>query len=105
MTRHYSSKNFFRQVLNTLLARYFAERGLFGDLDFAALKGTKPDALFGAWLELPEEQRKPMDAEFQDIFGSVSIRWWKGIMLPWKRIPGGQYRYRIEAMSHCSTTL
>ncbi len=68
MARHYSTTSFFRQVPNALLARYFTERGLFGDLDFSALKEAKPDALFEAWLALPEEQRKPMDAEFQDIF-------------------------------------
>ncbi|AOV18742.1 hypothetical protein BJI67_15990 (plasmid) [Acidihalobacter aeolianus] len=68
MARHYSTRSFFRQVPNALLARYFTGRGLFGDLDFAAMKETKPDALFDGWLTLPEEQRKPMDAEFQDIF-------------------------------------
>ncbi|QOC23700.1 hypothetical protein IC757_06080 [Wenzhouxiangella sp. AB-CW3] len=68
MARHYSTTSFFRQVPNALLARYFTERGLFGDLGFSTLKETKPDALFEAWLALPEDQRKPMDAEFQDIF-------------------------------------
>ena len=68
MARHYSTRSFFRQVPNALLARYFAGRGLFEDLDFAAMKETRPDALFEAWLELPEEQRKAMDAEFQEIF-------------------------------------
>ena len=68
MARHYSTKSFFRQIPNALLARYFTERELFGDLDFAVMKETKPDELFIAWLNLPEEQRKPMDAEFQDIF-------------------------------------
>jgi hypothetical protein len=68
MARHYSIRNFFRQIPNALLARYFADQGLFGDLDFEAMKDTKPDALFDAWLTLPQEQRKPMDAEFQDIF-------------------------------------
>ncbi len=32
------------------------------------MKETKPDELFAAWLYLSEEQRKPMDAECQDIF-------------------------------------
>lgn len=68
MARHYSTKNFFRQVPNALLARYFADGGLFGDVDFAAMKETKPDELFAAWLDLTEEVRKPMDPEFQDIF-------------------------------------
>ena len=68
MARHYSTCSFFRQVPNALLARYFAGQGLFEDLDFAAMKETKPDALFEAWLDLPEDQRKAMDAEFQEIF-------------------------------------
>ena len=68
MARHYSTKSFFRQTPNALLARYFADRGHFCDLDFAAMKETKPDELFAVWLDLPEEQRKPMDAEFQDVF-------------------------------------
>jgi len=64
MARHYSTRSYFRQILNTLLARYFTERGLFSDLDLSALKETKPDALFEAWLVLPEDQPKPMDAQF-----------------------------------------
>ena len=68
MARHYSTKDFFRQMPNTLLARYFQGRGLFGDLDFSAMKETQPDELFGAWLYLSDDQRNTMDAEFQDIF-------------------------------------
>lgn len=68
MARHYSTKDFFRQMPNALLARYFQGHGLFGDLDFAAMKEGKPDELFAAWLYLPEEQRNMMDAEFRDIF-------------------------------------
>ena len=54
MARHYSTKDFFRQMPNALLARYFQARGLFGDLDFAAMKETQPDELFAAWLNLPD---------------------------------------------------
>jgi hypothetical protein len=67
MARHYSTRDFFRQMPNRLLARYFQERGLFAELDFAAMKETRPDALFAAWLELPESQRNGMDAEFLEI--------------------------------------
>lgn len=38
MARHYSTKDFIRQIPNALLARYFDQRGLFGDLDFSAMK-------------------------------------------------------------------
>lgn len=52
---------------NTLLARYFQSKGLFNDLDFASMKETKPDALFVAWLDLPDEQRHLLDSELMDI--------------------------------------
>ncbi len=68
MARHCPTGNFFRQIPHALPVRCFHERALFTDLDFAAMKEARPDALFDAWLELPEEQRKPMDAAFQDIF-------------------------------------
>ena len=68
MARHYSIKDFFRQMPNALLARYFQGRGLFGDLDFSAMKETHPDELFAAWLHLSDGQRNEMDAEFRDIF-------------------------------------
>lgn len=68
MARHYSTRDFFRQIPNALLARYFEGRGLFGTLDFSAMKETKPNELFAGWLDLPENERNVMDAEFQDIF-------------------------------------
>ena len=67
MARHYSTRDFFRQTPNVLLARYFEGRGLFGDLDFATMKEGKPDELFAAWLALPDNQRNSMDAEFRNI--------------------------------------
>ena len=68
MARHYSTKDFFRQMPNVLLARYFHARKFMGDVDFAAMKETQPDALFAAWLYLPDSQRNEFDAEFRDIF-------------------------------------
>ena len=37
MARHYATRDFFRQMPNHLLARYFHARGVLGDLDIAAL--------------------------------------------------------------------
>lgn len=51
---------------NVLLARYFQERGLFDEQDFSAIKGTQPNELFAAWLNLSDRQRNEMDAEFQE---------------------------------------
>jgi hypothetical protein len=74
MSRHYSTKVFFRQMPNALLARYFQARGLFGDLDFSAMKETQPDELFAAWLSLTDGQRNEMDAEFRDCPTSAPMR-------------------------------
>lgn len=57
MAGQYSTRDFFRQMPNALLARYFQERELFGDMDFFAMKEGKPDELFNAWLDLPDTQR------------------------------------------------
>lgn len=67
MARHYTARDFFRQMPNALLARYFEGRGVLGDLDFSAMKDAQPDELFAAWLELSDSQRDTMDAEFRDI--------------------------------------
>jgi hypothetical protein len=68
MTRHYSTRDFFRQMPNALPARYFQGRGLLDHLNFTTLKDTQPDDLLAAWLALPDDKRIGMDAEFQDIF-------------------------------------
>jgi len=68
MARHYTTKSLFRQMPNALLARYFERKGLFNDINFAAMKEGKPDELFKAWLALTDAQRNPMDTEFQSIF-------------------------------------
>ena len=47
--------NFFRQMPNALLARYFQVQGLFNALEFAAMNEGKPKALFAAaWLALDD---------------------------------------------------
>ena len=68
MARHYSTRDFFRQMPNALLARYFHARRLLTDLDFAGLKETQPNELFAAWLSLPDAVRNEVDAECRDIF-------------------------------------
>jgi hypothetical protein len=80
MARHYSTRNFFRNMPNALLARYFQKHGLFGDMDFAAMKESKPDELFAAWLDIPDEQRNKMDTEFQDIFELSCEKGFRAIM-------------------------
>ncbi|MFZ0663975.1 MAG: hypothetical protein WAM66_14900 [Acidobacteriaceae bacterium] len=79
MGRHYSTRDFFRQMPNRLLARYFAARAVLAEVDFAALKETKPDDLFAAWLELPEDKRNAMDAELREIHAMSCVKGWCAI--------------------------
>ncbi len=44
MARHCSTKDFFQQTPNALLARCF-QGGLFGDLDFSAMKEAQLDGV------------------------------------------------------------
>ena len=56
MARHYSVRNFFRRMPKDLLGRYCESRGLGSALDL------------DAWLELPGERRRTLEAEFREIF-------------------------------------
>jgi len=68
MSRHYSTRSFFRQVPSELLVRYFKGRGLFGELNFAEMSETGPEALLAAWGELPEHPPRELEAEFRQVF-------------------------------------
>lgn len=80
MAPHYSARDFFRQMPNGLLARYFQAQGLFGDLDFTAMKEGKPVELFSAWLALADGRRQGMDAELQEIFAMSCEKGFRAII-------------------------
>ncbi|MDD2762229.1 MAG: hypothetical protein PHH11_18275 [Methylomonas sp.] len=46
MARHYTTKDFFRQMPSVLLERFFQERDLLKTFDFAGMPDGKPDTLF-----------------------------------------------------------
>ncbi len=79
MGRHYSTRDFFRQMPKRLLARYFAARGVLAEVDFAGLKESRIEPLFEAWLGLPEAIRDRMDAEMREIHGMSSEKGWCAI--------------------------
>lgn len=68
MARHYSPKSFFRQMPAELLTRYFHAQGRRFGAAIETLANAGPGGLFEAWLQLPDDPRKAMDAEFRDIF-------------------------------------
>ena len=67
MSRHYSTREFFRQMPNALLARYFAARGVLKNFDFTAMKETKIEPLFEAWMAVPEAQRANMEVDMREL--------------------------------------
>ncbi len=67
MGRHYSTRDFFRQMPKGLLGRYFAAQSVLAELDFAMMKDGDPQALFDAWQALPEDSRRRMEADFGEI--------------------------------------
>lgn len=102
MTRHYSSNDFFRRTSNTLLARYFHGKGLFQDLDFEAMKETKPSALFKAWLALHDDVRGPIDNELREIFDMSCKKGFKAILdeFQWQlRKEPEQYTAYVDILS------
>ena len=112
MTRHYSTREFFRQMPNALLARYFHARDLFHDLDFATMKETQPEKLFTAWLELPDGKRNTMDAEFRDIFEMSCEKGFRAILdeAEWRLVadPQGHTEFvdKLAALAnHCERAM
>jgi len=112
MTRHYSTKDFFRQMPNALLARYFQGQRLFEGLDFAAMKEAKPDELFTAWLKLPDGQRNAMDAELRSIFEMSCEKGFRAILdeAEWHLAAGTQalaeFVGKLAALaSHCERAI
>jgi hypothetical protein len=68
MTRHYTTKLFFRRVPNALLQRFFHEQDRLLDIKIAELKETKIDPLFDAWLAQPEAWRNKTEGDFRNIW-------------------------------------
>ena len=80
MAQHYSIKDFFRKMPKTLLERFCKTQEVLTGFDFDAMPDGKTDALFAAWLVLPDAERKPIDAIFGDIFDMSCGKGFKAIL-------------------------
>lgn len=67
MAREYQPRQFFRQVPNRLLERYFSSRNALSEVDFAKLPETKVELIHEAWLQLPEDARNAMERDFREV--------------------------------------
>ncbi len=67
MAREYQPRRFFRNAPNRLLQQYFCSHKALEEVDFSALTETQVEPIYDAWLKLPDEARKEMEHDFQDI--------------------------------------
>src|SRR5262245_6852300 len=80
MTRHYTVREFFRQMPKELLNRYFRAHSLLPEFDFANMEQAQLETVFKSWLALPDEVRGPIDAEFREIFDLACEKGVRAIM-------------------------
>jgi hypothetical protein len=67
MAQEYQPRRFFRKAPNRLLRLYFAARNVLSEVNFGALTETRVEPIYQAWLKLPDDARKEMEQDFQDI--------------------------------------
>lgn len=67
MAHQYQPRRFFRHAPNRLLQQYFASHKALAEVDFGALTETQVEPIYEAWLKLPDDARKEMEQDFQDI--------------------------------------
>ena len=73
----YTPRDFFRRAPKHLLGRYFHERGLLTDIDFAQLKENEFQLILDTWNALPEKVRRQCDGELiaiHDIACDMGIK-------------------------------
>jgi hypothetical protein len=54
MPQNYNLKTFLRKASDELLKRYFAEKGLAGQIDWSSDAGDKVDSVFEVIISAPE---------------------------------------------------
>ena len=64
MSRHYSTKRFFREVPADFLARYFQQKGVLAEFDFAKLEEDGIEALNVALEALVKSTRPSVNSDF-----------------------------------------
>lgn len=80
MSRHYSTRDFFRQMPSDLVARHFRGKEECDDVAAAAASKSKPADMLAVWLRLPDKQRNATDAEFRDIYELSNEKGFRAIL-------------------------
>ncbi len=72
MSKHYTIREFFRQMPNAMLGRYFESQGVAHGIDPAKVPEAKPEHWLAVWEQVADAQRPEMEADFRDIHGMSS---------------------------------
>lgn len=67
MGRNYSPKTFLRYTPNKILKEYFGRKKVLADIEFDTLSETTIEPIAQALNELPEKQKRNIEAEFRQI--------------------------------------
>ena len=67
MAREYQPRQFFRQVPNHLLKRYFDGKNMLSEVNFTKLTETKIEPIHEAWLQLPDDIRNDIERDFREV--------------------------------------
>lgn len=74
MVRTFAVPQFFRQMPNALLKRFFAECEPINKIDFEKMPESKPDVLLKAWEALPAVARQKLEPKLREIFDLASSK-------------------------------
>lgn len=72
MSKQYTIREFFRQMPNAMLGRYFDAQGHAHGLDLTTLPEAKPEPWLAVWEKVSNASRPDMEADFRDIFSMSS---------------------------------
>jgi hypothetical protein len=72
VSKHYTIRDFFRQMPNAMLARYFEAQGIEHGLDLKTISESKPDPWMTVWEAVPDGTRPAIEADFRDIHAMCS---------------------------------
>jgi len=72
MVRSFAVPQFFRQMPNLLLQRYFTHHGLLAGFDFKTMRERSVETLMDAWEKLPRDRRRTLEPQLREIFDLAS---------------------------------
>lgn len=68
MAARFDLKSLFQETSNNLLLQYFRSRDALAEFKFHEPEEVRSEAIFEAWLELPDSERAELEVELRQIY-------------------------------------